>query len=292
MRPASLADGARCREVSAAGSGRLTRAQAGGAGYGGRMSDDPFWLGLLDVPAPGPEGAGPLAPPDGGGALRVADTDLPSLAPRVATDGPPVPVALVLTGGAGQVAGPAARCAREPGLDLRRVELALRDPGDLAGNARRVVAAVDAARAEGSLPEETRVHVAIPDDGGPVPGGPGHGWLAAADELAAAELALSLTATGPPESVVARIDAALDREAPFTAAADGGDALLALLAATTLAFDGDPEGAAAALSGRSPDEVTDPAALARARRWLRAAAVPDPAAALAAYRRVAPAAAS
>ncbi len=251
---------------------------------------EPFWLGLLDVPAPLEEPAGGgLTPPDGGGALRVADTDLPALATRAT--GEPLPVAVVITGGAAQVSGPAGRCAREPGLSLRRLELALRDPGDLAGNARRVVAAVDAARGDGVLDDDTPVHVAVPDDAGlgGGAGGPSHGWLAAADELAAAGLALVLSPEGPPQAVVARIDAALDRETPYTATAEGPDALLGLLAATTLAFDGDPDAAAAALAAApGTGEARDPESLARARRWLRAASVPDPAAALAACRRLAP----
>ncbi len=243
------------------------------------MSDEPFWLGLLDAPVP--EGAEPLAPPEGAGALRVPDTDLPAVAGRVPDSGPPVPVALVLTGGAAQVAGPAARCARAPGLALARVELALRDPSDPAGNARRVVAAVDAARAEGVLGDDTPVHVAVPDEAGPG-GGPAHGWLAAADELAAADLALVLATDGSPAAVVARVDAALDREMPFTVTSPGPGALLGMLAATTLAFDGARDAAVAALG--AAETPADPATLARARRWLRAATVPDPAEALARFR--------
>ncbi len=257
------------------------------------LTPDPFWSGLLDVPAPLEDPAtGPLAPPDGGGALRVADTDLPALAARATGDGDPLPVAVVLTGGAAQVSGPAARCTREPGLALRRLELALRDTGDLAGNARRVVAAVDAARGEGVLEDEAAVHVAVPDVHGSDPAraaGPSHGWLAAADELAAAGLALALSADGPPGAVVARIDAALDRETPFTASVAGPEALLGLLAATTLAFDGDPEAAASAILDEGGSaERRDPASLVRARRWLRAATTPDPAEALAVCRRLAP----
>ena len=45
------------------------------------------------------------------------------------------------------------------------VEIALRDLDDLAGNARRVVAAVDAARSEGLLDDETPVYVELPHVG-------------------------------------------------------------------------------------------------------------------------------
>src|SRR4051812_16179698 len=74
------------------------------------------------------------------GAFVVRDTDLPLLR---GFDGPLV---VVVTGGAAQVAGPPALCARL-GQDLTRLETALRDLDDLPGNARRVVAAVDDARA-------------------------------------------------------------------------------------------------------------------------------------------------
>ena len=161
------------------------------------------------------------------GALLVRDTDLPLLR------GFPGPLAVVLTGGAGQVAGPVALC-RRLGLDLRRLHVALRDPGDLVGNARRVCAAVDAARSDGALDDGVAVHVEVPDDHAVLgPGGdPSASWLAAVDELAAADLGLAVPLTRPwtgagtngrgpgAEPVpaarsVAAIDAALDREVPL-----------------------------------------------------------------------------
>ena len=78
-----------------------------------------------------------------------------------------------------------------PGSRVAGVEIALRDLDDLAGNARRVVAAVDAARAEGVLDEATTVHVELPATE------PSASWLAAADEVAAAELRLKSAPAAP-----------------------------------------------------------------------------------------------
>ena len=55
---------------------------------------EPFWTGLLDVPRTAPHDH-PLV-----GALLVPDTDLPAAA------GAALPVSVVVTGGAGQVAAP------------------------------------------------------------------------------------------------------------------------------------------------------------------------------------------
>lgn len=201
---------------------------------------EPWWTGLLDVPPEAYDGDPAI------GAVRVLDTDLPSL------KGVDHPVAVVLTGGAGQVAGPAAFCVRA-GIALTGLTVTLRDVDDLAGNARRVVAAVDAARAEGSLAEETPVYVELPQED------PSYGWLAAADEVAAAELRLGLRFAGTPEPVVtAWIDAALDRELPFRATSVEAAAVRDLLVTTLRVFDG---------------AEPDPAELARGRRWLVSAAV-------------------
>ena len=96
------------------------------------------------------------------------------------------------------------------------VEIALRDLDDLAGNARRVVAAVDAARAEGVLDDDVPVHVELPATE------PSAAWLAAADEVAGAELRLKFRTGGTDAdafptaaTLAAWIDAALDRETPF-----------------------------------------------------------------------------
>ena len=103
------------------------------------------------------------------GPLVVKDTQLPDVPPDV-------PVSVVLTGGAGAVAGVAALAARR-GTPLVALEAAVRDLDDLAGNVRRITAAVDAARADGGL-AETQVYVELPQ-AEPTPA-----WLAAADDVA------------------------------------------------------------------------------------------------------------
>ncbi|MQW74528.1 hypothetical protein GHK92_01430 [Nocardioides sp. dk4132] len=201
-------------------------------------------------------------------SLLVSDLDLPS----VSREDGGVPVSVVLTGGAGQVAGPAAYCTRN-GLALSALVITLRDPGDLAGNARRVVAAVDAARAEGALADDATVQVVLPAED------PTYAWLAAADEVAGAELGLRLPVGGPerppvaPATLAAWIDAALDRETAFavagagTAYGDSGRGVLALLRATLAAFDGAARGEVVALLADPALADLDLDELARARRW-------------------------
>lgn len=223
------------------------------------------------------------------GALAVLDTDLPAL--RSVTD---LPVHVVLTGGAGQVAGPAALAARH-GLDLRGLSVGLRDVDDLAGNVRRVVAAVDAARGEGVLDESVAVCVEIPDTGSE------YGWRAALDEVAAAELSLSLRLSGAfgsaapdPVRVAGWIDAALDSETRFRVHGLGGavrrDAgngpehgVCNVLAAVQAAWDGADTRTVAEVLGDHPDDRarSGAAAAASARRWLLGAGLPAPREALA-----------
>ena len=90
------------------------------------------------------------------GPLVVRDTDLPLLR------GSPARLSVVVTGGAGQVDGPPALARRASACALAGLEVALRDLDDLTGNARRVVAAVDAARAAGTLDDEVPVYVELP----------------------------------------------------------------------------------------------------------------------------------
>jgi hypothetical protein len=248
------------------------------------------WAGLVDDAAIFPPGNAPLPEAvtafqrrrdewyaDLVGPLVVRDTDLPG----VPAD---VPVSVVLTGGAGAVAGVAA-LATKKGHRLVGLEAAVRDLDDLAGNVRRVTAAVDAARDAGEL-TDTTVYVELPQTD-PTPD-----WLAAADAVAEAEHRLKLRTGGveahlfPPASTVAAwIDAALDRETPYKCTAGLHHAVrhrdpetgfehlgfLNVLLATRVAFD-----------GASRDEVTqvlddryanDLVAMARqsdlegARRW-------------------------
>lgn len=202
------------------------------------------------------------------GASVVTDTDLPDIAE------PALPLAVTVTGGAGQIAGPAGLCARR-GWPLASLTTSLRDLDDLAGNARRVVAAVDAARAEGVLADDVTIRVALPAEP------PSHGWLAAADEVAAMEwqLALPRSIHGdlvPDPVIAAWIDAALDRETPYAVlGVTEARQALAVLTATAAAWDGAAgDQVAAALAGVSPDPDT----LATGRRWCRSVEVLDGAA--------------
>lgn len=212
------------------------------------------------------------------GTFVARDTDVPLLR------GTPLALSVVVTGGAGQVAG-AAGVTRRLGLTLAGLEIALRDPTDPVGAARRVVAAVDAARHEGDLDAEVPVHVEIPASC------PEPLWLAAADEIAAAEHRLKfrtggLEAAAYPTSatVAAWIDAALDRETPYKCTAglhravrhtgeDGFEhhGFLNVLVATRRAFDGAPRSEVeAVLEQREPAPLVEAAAdldLAGARRW-------------------------
>jgi hypothetical protein len=201
------------------------------------------WLAFLDD-------ASSSALSDGGaspyvGSLVVDDRLLPG-----APAGRPLRVRV--TGGAGQVPGPVALCARR-GLELAALEVALGDPGDPAGNARRVVAALDAAGC-------TAGHVVVGPE--PTPA-----WLAAADEVAAADLSLCLSLDADPLSVEAWIDAALDRELAFSLVGGTADDAVAAVETTARLWGGDlvsarrwcrswtcrdVEAAAAVLEGREP----------------------------------------
>jgi hypothetical protein len=178
------------------------------------------------------------------GPLVVKDAELPDVPPDL-------PVAVVLTGGAGAVAGVAALAAKRAHR-LVALEAAVRDLDDLAGNVRRITAAVDAARAEGGL-AEAQVYVELPQ------ADPTADWLTAADAVAEAEHRLKLRTGGveahlfpPPVTVAAWIDAALDRETAFKCTAGLHHAIrhrdhdtgfehlgfLNVLLATAVAFDG------------------------------------------------------
>ncbi|HET6560993.1 MAG TPA: hypothetical protein VFG72_03900 [Marmoricola sp.] len=215
------------------------------------------------------------------GPFVVSDTRLPDLAGLVDPDGDPLRVTVVVTGGAGAIE-PAYRWATSPGLEPAGIEVALRDLDDLAGSARRVVAAVT------QLGTDVPTYVEPPL----VPGTPAHGWLAALDEVASADLRLKLRTGGvtadafPSEETVATaIDAALDRELPFKCTAGLHHAVrhrsgetgfehhgfLNVLLATRAALDGDD--VVAALAERDADAVVSRLVdvgsdgLVRARRW-------------------------
>jgi hypothetical protein len=248
------------------------------------------WSGLVDDAAVFPPGDAPL--PDAVaayqsrrdewyadlvGPLVVKDTDLPDVPAEV-------PVSVVLTGGAGAVAGVATLAAKH-GHILVGLESAVRDLDDLAGNVRRIIAAVDAARDEGHL-ADTLVYVELPQTD-PTPD-----WLTAADEVAAGEHRLKLRTGGveahlfpTAATVAAWVDAALDRETPFKCTAGLHHAVrhrdhetgfehlgfLNVLLATRVAFDG---GSTAEVAQVLDDHyANDLVAMARqsdlagARRW-------------------------
>jgi hypothetical protein len=248
------------------------------------------WSGLVDDAAIFPPGDAPLPQAVAAyqrrrdewyaelvGPLVVRDTDLPD----VPVD---VPVSVVLTGGAGAIAG-VASLASKRGHRLVAVEAAVRDLDDLAGSVRRLTTAVDAARAEGGL-DEAQVYVELPQTD-PTPD-----WLAAADAVAEAEHRLKLRTGGveahlfPSAGTVASwIDSALDRETPFKCTAGLHHAVrhrdhqtgfehhgfLNVLLATRIAFDGAGRDEVAQVL--DDDYANDLVAMARqsdlpgARRW-------------------------
>src|SRR4051794_5640017 len=112
------------------------------------VTSDAAWLGLVDDAAIFPPGDLPLpeataayaarSEEDGAelvGTFVLRDTDLP------AVSGSTMPLSVVVTGGAGQLAGPVG-LGRKLGLTLAGLEVALRDLDDLPGNVRRVAAAL------------------------------------------------------------------------------------------------------------------------------------------------------
>jgi hypothetical protein len=243
------------------------------------------WSGLVDDAAIFPPGDVPL--PDAVdsfvtrrdewyadlvGSFVVTDRQVPDVAA-------PLPLAIVVTGGAGAIEGPL-RLASRGGHDVAGVEIALRDLDDLAGNAQRVATATEAC---GLPPEQGYVELPhVPDSGS---------WLRAADAVAEAGLRLKFRTGGleehlfPATHALARwIDAALDRETPFKCTAglhnavrhtgdDGFEhhGFLNVLVATVRAFDGAPtDEVVALLDDRDPDSVSAAARdedLGRARRW-------------------------
>ncbi|RHW27614.1 hypothetical protein D0Z08_08010 [Nocardioides immobilis] len=250
----------------------------------------PAWRGIVDDAAIFPPGDLPLSEAvaahlvrreewyaDLVGPLVVKDVDVPKV-------DAPIAVSVVLTGGAGAVHGAAKICGASP-TSLSALEIALADHDDLPGNARRVVAAVDAARAEGVLDDEVAIYVELPHVAAT------GSWLAAADVVAENELRLKFRTGGltadafPLAHALARwIDAALDRETPFKCTAglhhavrhtsDTGfehHGFLNVLVATRLLFDGTPvDQAVDVLEERDGGALVAQAAeldLAGARRW-------------------------
>lgn len=263
-----------------------------------RGDEGAWWARLVDDAAVFPPGEAPLDEAVAAylsrrdepwsilvGPLVVGDRSLPDLADLLSPAGDPVPVSVVCSGGAGSLE-PAARWAVDlEQVTLRALEVALRDLDDLPGSARRVAAAADAVAA---ADVEPHVHVEVPplpDDGRAAPG-----WLAALDEVAAADLRLKFRTGGPqhltpsPAALAAQIEAALDRELAFKCTAglhhavrrvdEAGRAehgFLNVLLATRASLDG--EDAVAVLDETDPQamlarvDAVGADALTRARRW-------------------------
>jgi hypothetical protein len=202
--------------------------------------------------ARGPEDGADLV-----GSFVVRDTDLPQLR------GTLLPLSIVITGGAGQLAGPT-EFIRRTNPALVGMEIAVRDLDDPAGNVRRIVAASD------ELETEWPIFVELPQTE------VDHGWLAAADVAAEAGMLLKFRTGGldaaafPSAAVLASwIDAALDRETQFKCTAglhravrhtgeDGFEhhGFLNVLLATKMAWDGAGSGSVTdMLEERNPDSL-------------------------------------
>lgn len=226
------------------------------------------------------------------GGFVVSDVKVPDLITLLDQTGPDdgragtaLTVNVVVTGGAGAIA-PAVRWAtRTPLLRLGALECALRDEDDLAHNARRVCAALDAVEEE--LADVT-VYVEPPR----VVGEPTHGWLAAVDELALRELPLKFRTGGvtadtfpTTAELAASIAAALDRELPFKCTAGLHHALrqsdpetgfvhhgfLNVLAATRVCLDGgDARATLEETDAKALLDGLEPETLERTRSWFTA----------------------
>ena len=224
------------------------------------------------------------------GPLVVGDHHLNELT----DDTEPLPVSVVVSGGAGAIEGAVRWATRAGALELRSLEIALRDDatGAIEHNARRILAAVDQLVSSGELADEVPVYVEPPRlYGAP----PTPGWLGALDEIAAAGHRLKFRTGGldadafpAAHELAACLEAALDREAPFKCTAGLHHALqhraeetgfehhgfLNVLLATRAAFDSAPvDEVAALLETTDPDAVVGALgrhgddALARTRRW-------------------------
>jgi hypothetical protein len=228
------------------------------------------------------------------GPFVVGDLKLPDLLDAVSDDVTPLPVSVVVSGGAGALEGAVRWATRSGALDLRGVEIMLRDDagGAIVHNARRILAAVDQLVAAGELDDEAPVYVEPPRlYGGP----PTPGWLEALDEIASAGHRLKFRTGGAdPDAfpaaheLAASIDAALEREVPFKCTAGLHNALrhrddetgfehhgfLNVLLATRATLDSAGiDDVAALLETTDPDTVlaalaeTGDDALTRTRRW-------------------------
>jgi hypothetical protein len=227
------------------------------------------------------------------GPFVIADSHLPRLAEIVTAAAPdePLGVSVVVGGGAGALE-PAVRWATRSGsLELRSVEIAMResDAGDLAPNAHRIVLAVDRLVDSGVLDEDVPVYVEPPRLH---EAEPSTSWWGALDEVAAMGHRLKLRTGGvdsdafpSTRELATCIGAALDRELPFKCTAGLHHAVrhrdtttgfehhgfLNVLLATRASLDGDgPAEVADVLEDRdagASTTATEADALSSARRW-------------------------
>lgn len=225
------------------------------------------------------------------GPFVCSDRTLPELTRLLDANPPdePLLLALVVVGGAGAIEPALTWADRDAHLDVRAIEVALRDEDDLAHNAARVATMLDLA-----LPDGIDAFVELPRLRG---ADPTAGWLAAADVIADAGHRLKFRTGGespeahPDEAELATvIDAALDRQTAFkcTAGLHHGVRHTAtdtgfeqhgfgnVLLATAALLDGaDRDAAAAVLADRDAAAIGaslrawDTDAAARVRGWFR-----------------------
>lgn len=241
------------------------------------------WRGLVDDAAIFPPGDAPLHDATAAftargqewyaglvGSFVLRDTDLPHVR------GLDAPLSVVVTGGAGQLAGPIGLADRL-GLRIAALEVVVRDVDDPVGNVRRI----DAAARDAGIEVPVLIEV---------PGPPTATWLAAVDEVAACDHRLKLRLghvdhdlVPDAPTVAGWIDAALDRELRFKATAglhravrhdpEGGGAhgFLNVLAATLALWDGGSASDAAAVleqrDGSALAESLSGPGVSSARRW-------------------------
>ena len=226
------------------------------------------------------------------GPFVVDDVRLPRLGELTEGRDAPLPVTVVVTGGAGAIGPAATWAARTPSLDLRGLEIALRDETDLAHNARRVVTALDQLVADGVVEADLPLYVEPPALRGREPSPT---WLAALDEVAALDHRLKFRTGGAdPDAfpsaadLVTCIGAALDRELRFKCTAGLHNALrhrdpdtgfehhgfLNVLLATRASLDGTGEAEVAAMLEHTDRDAVRSAlgeagddGLVSARRW-------------------------
>lgn len=206
------------------------------------------------------------------GAWLVGDDELPGLDQTWAD----APLHIRVDRGAGDVLPALTWASRSPAR-ARWLGLGLRDDVETDANVRRVVAALDFARAEGVAPDdpdELALVLSLPFYAGAGGASLPAALLRGLDEIAAAEAVLAVPCDREAGFVAALVDAALDREiamladrCPGPASADGRIGWEPLLAGVRASLDGGD--VTAALGDGALD--LGPDAVTRTRRWLRGA---------------------